>query len=405
MPMCWTCGSPMAFPVNRCPNCESLGELQKLRGDLGTLVEGQRGQTAELKAGFAAVADGVEAMASAIAWGLESVEWAVTQQTEVLRGIDLVLKTPAETEANEKRLIGEQLRERGVLDQAEQFFRRALELYPLDFRTYIGLGHTLLQAVRMADARDQFAASLPHAPKQPGVTPTGIADWRSYSLRLIGRTWVCEDDLPRAVGALEEAVALSPAYPEALYDLSVYLAQSGQGQRFGQWLEKAILYDPLKWYLARQERAFSVVRDDVDHITDKLLTSAEADAADAIARAEATLTVLAQKDRFVKLADAHASARDVIHSARERQASGDYSAVREVPAVLERTYSLVPDLKEQAAGLAEKARKRDIRLLITVGGAVVGGFLVALLGGSTFWIAAGAAGGAFAAREESKGWF
>jgi hypothetical protein len=252
----------------------------------------------------------------------------------------------------------------------------------------------------MADARDQFAASLPHAPKQPGVTPTGIADWRSYSLRLIGRTWVCEDDLPRAVGALEEAVALSPAYPEALYDLSVYLAQSGQGQRFGQWLEMAIQYDPLKWYLARQERVFGVVRDDVDHITDKLLTAAKVDAADAIAGAEATLTTLAQKDRFVKLADAHASAQDVIQSARERQASGDYSDLREVPAVVERTYGLVPDLKEQAAGLAQKARDRNLRVLAIAGGTVVGGvvfggFLATLFGGSAWWLAVGAALGFF----------
>ncbi|MDY6865975.1 MAG: tetratricopeptide repeat protein [Halobacteriota archaeon] len=74
------------------------------------------------------------------------------------------MKTPSETKANEWRQMREELRIRGVYDEAVKFFSKSIETNPLDYRTYVGLGGTYLRMKMFSEAKKYFEKSLPYAP-------------------------------------------------------------------------------------------------------------------------------------------------------------------------------------------------------------------------------------------------
>jgi tetratricopeptide (TPR) repeat protein len=129
--------------------------------------------------------------------------WSIDQQTEVLRSIDATLKTPGQTQADEWRIIGEGLRQRGDPSAATTFFLDALKLNPLDFRIYLGLAHAYFELSRFDDADHVLLSSLPHAPRK------GF-DYRSVTYRLLGRIRFCNEQYPAAVEHLRHAVSIEP---------------------------------------------------------------------------------------------------------------------------------------------------------------------------------------------------
>ena len=169
MAKCWTCGSLVDSPKYTCASCEGLTQVKQLREDLEAGTEGVFESLESLAADVQQlrrdVSEGMAAIASAIEWGFEELSWQLEQQTAVLKSIDHRLKTPAQTQASELRAIGEGLRARGVLDEAERRFLQALDLNPLDYRTYVSLAHTYLRSGGFDEARSALEKSLPHAPR------------------------------------------------------------------------------------------------------------------------------------------------------------------------------------------------------------------------------------------------
>ncbi|MDI6745479.1 MAG: tetratricopeptide repeat protein [Thermodesulfovibrionales bacterium] len=187
MARCWTCGTSVSGWSHTCSSCKGLSEIKGLQKE----VESYHGDISERldylaevqQEGFNALRDtlsaGLSEIASAIEWGFGELSWQLQQQTDVLRSIDHTLKTPSETKANEWRLHAEELRRRGVLEESEEFFLKALNEYRLEYRIYVGLAETYLQMNRFDKAKVFLEKSLPHAPKKE-------IDYKSYSYRLIG---------------------------------------------------------------------------------------------------------------------------------------------------------------------------------------------------------------------------
>src|SRR5262249_37412102 len=93
----------------------------------------------------ATLTTGLSRIGSILEWGFNEISWQLQQQTEVLLDIDKTLKTPSETQANEYRRMADELQKRGVLDEAKEFYQKALSQNRLDYRTYVGFAHTLLR--------------------------------------------------------------------------------------------------------------------------------------------------------------------------------------------------------------------------------------------------------------------
>lgn len=263
MARCWTCGSGLAGGALghffTCPLCEGNKELKRIRErvessgttNLYEIVELLGPDLSEitgiLEAGFEELSGQLANISSILEWGFEEIGWKLEQMTGVLQSIDRTLKSPSRTQANEWRQIAEELRRRGVLDESEKYFLKSLEANPLDFRTYIGLGKTYLQTGKLDKARVCWEKSLPHAPK-------GEIDYRSYSYRLIGRTYFCEGDIQRASQVLKTAIELSPNYYLGHYDYAQYCALVGDKENCLSALKTAVIKEPILLELAKKEQ-------------------------------------------------------------------------------------------------------------------------------------------------------
>ena len=174
MAKCWTCGTHVNGYSYTCSSCQSLTELKRFRQEINLqgidISEGIDYMAQIQQEGFEALQDalssGLSEIASAIEWGFGEISWQLQQQTDVLRSIDHTLRTPSETKAKEWRLQAEELRRRGILEESEEFFLKALNEYRLDYRIYIGLAETYLQMNQFDKAKVLLEKSLSHAPQR-----------------------------------------------------------------------------------------------------------------------------------------------------------------------------------------------------------------------------------------------
>jgi hypothetical protein len=116
------------------------------------VMDAAHGQDAAMKmiasavsTGMSRISDEISNLAGIVQGGFDALTWILEQQTQVLVSIDATLKTPSQTQAAEWRQMAEQLRARACFDEAEQWFRKSIDLSPLDFRTYVGFAMNYIQ--------------------------------------------------------------------------------------------------------------------------------------------------------------------------------------------------------------------------------------------------------------------
>jgi len=261
---CWSCGSDLAGGsrhIFTCPLCRAVEEQKKIRETL----EASRAQTLYEAVQISA---GLTEIASILEWGFEELEWELGQIRGILGSIDKTLKTPRRTQAKELQEMAGELRRRGLLDDSEKYFLQSLELNPLDYRTYIGLGKTYLQIGELSKARTYWEKSLPHAPKEE-------IDYKSYSYRLIGRTYFCEENYQQARWTLLTAIELSPRYYLGYYDYAQYCALVGAKESCLSSLQTAVFGEPSLLELAERERNFGSLREEVRSFLGKIKSETE----------------------------------------------------------------------------------------------------------------------------------
>lgn len=412
MAKCWTCGTHVSGYRYTCSSCESLNEIKNLRKTVKSYGKNLDYIAQIQQEGFEALKDtlssGLSEIASAIEWGLGEISWQLQQQTDVLRSIDHTLKTPSETQANEWRLHAEELRRRGVLEESEEFFLKSLNEYRLDYRIYVGLAETYLQMNKFDKAKVFLEKSLPHAPdevkkelaawcadcqnwvwvKSDACTqchgsrlskqyfvPTGF-DWRSYSYRLIGHIYACEENYQQASSALYSSRELSPNYVEGVYDFVQYCARL---ESISEWtrnerlseLEWVILSEPFYFYLAQHERNFDLVRPEVEKLLTRLSTEASRKAKDAIAKSESALKEAHEAVSTAKQALSISRDKSTLNSntmienaeaklklAKDKVASGDYAGFLEAILIAGESYSIANNAVNAAYGEREHFQKR-----------------------------------------------
>ena len=278
---CFSCGAEINY-VGICPSCKTSKDVRKIReyhvqenlpAHFDELVRIQHQFFSELS-------EKLEDIASILEWGFHEIVWQLSQQTEILRSIDQTLKTPSETQANEWRKMGEELRRRGVLDEAEDFFLKARKSNPLDYRIYMGLAETYILRENLDDAKIVLEQSLLHALSK------GTFDFKSYSYRLIGRIYFCHEEYQDAATTLKNAIGLSPDYADGLYDYSQYSALIKNREDSLLALEKAINKKTIYFYFAQKEKNFYPIRNYVDHLLNKIREEARQNAQKAITAAK-----------------------------------------------------------------------------------------------------------------------
>ena len=271
---CWTCGADVEGYRYSCATCRNLPELKSLRKSAESQIKAisqQNGTGLQSpQIGFGAlqkiqqeglkVFDGrlPAAIAAVIEWGFGEIEWRLLQQAHGLQSLAAALKTPGQLQAEEWRNMAEELRCRGVLDESEEFYRKALDLNRLDYRMYVGLAITYLQGQKFEQAQSILERSLPHAPVRE-------IDYKSYSYRLLGHIYGCAENYPAAFAALRAAVELSPNYLDGYYDCAQYAALAGRTEESLAFLRKAVM-KPLYFALAQKENNFAAIRPELQSL-------------------------------------------------------------------------------------------------------------------------------------------
>jgi len=433
MAKCWTCGAHVIGYHYTCSSCESLNEIKDLQKTVKSHDKGLDYIVQIQQEGFKTLNDtlstGLSEIASAIEWGFGEISWQLQQQTDVLRGIDHTLKTPSETKANEWRLHAEELRRRGVLEESEEFFLKALNEYRLDFRIYVGLAETYLRMNKFDKAKSFLGKSLPHAPEKE-------IDYRSYSYRLIGHIHACEEDYIKALEALHLSIKLSPNYTDGLYDFTQYASLVSDdvvdricSQTLREWggnwslkdynlvcllaLQKAVEAKPVYFYLAQKEKNFDRRRKTVESALKNLLDNARC-------RVETTLltinTILSEEfGRAVskaiealnksrdknELESSHIyeDAKSKLKLANEKLVSGDYTALLDAQPIAEEAYNLMDAAKDKAYKERKYYEKRRSEKVKNAWGRVAGAIfgwpllfgIIGAIGGCTVGLFSGTA--------------
>jgi len=286
MGKCWTCGNNMVEPTFTCPSCNGLKQLKNLNEEAKNISRGLKNLGEIQYEGFNELkdvfSDKLSEVVSAIEWGFHELSWHLEQQTEVLRSIDNTLRTPSQTQANEWRLMADELSRRGVLDEAEKYYLKSIELNLLDYRTYLGLAHLYIEISEFDKAKSILEKSLPHAPKKE-------IDYKSYSFRLIGHIYECREDFGTASLILQNAIELSPNYVDGHYDYSRYSSQLSNVKACIPSLTYAIQGNPLYWDLAKSERTFLPITREVMRVLQDFKTDGVNRVNNSIANTEKSL--------------------------------------------------------------------------------------------------------------------
>lgn len=409
MAKCWTCGTTCDGHHYTCASCDNLsGKLKELQQTVnihGSGIsrgldylaqiqrEGFEALESEISEGLSTIASGLSEIASTLHWGFEELSWQLQQETSVLQSIDHTLQTPSQTQANEWRQMAEDLRHRRVLDKSEEFYLKALEANPLDYRIYVGLAETYLQSNKFDKAKVFLERSLPHARKQE-------IDYKSYSYRLIGHIYACEENYRQAALTLQTAVQLSKDYVDGNYDLVQYCARLEDRQEWAKQrlpsLEWVILQRPLYYSLAQHERNFDPVRSDIQGLLTRMNAEATRKAKEAVAKAETALMAaddtvhkeLKETENAISVAfqpvrntswdttqvfltrtsenaespyqGASTNARSNLMGARKKVSSGDYAAVLEARSIAERAQSVILQAQGKALGEFQKVKDQTL---------------------------------------------
>jgi tetratricopeptide (TPR) repeat protein len=416
--------------------------MKDMRNGLRDLATIEQRGFEQLSSAVSRVSEELSNLASIMEWGFEGLKWELQQQTDVLLSIDHTLKNPSQTQAHEWRRMAEELRERGCLNEAAEWFQKALKADPLDYRAYVGFAMTCLQGNNFDKARELLEKSLPHAPEGTlgpthesrksrynrlmakyksgqelgGADAKDLADmigvdlerqeepvrqvrfdYKSLSHRLIGRTYACKGDFERAASSLRSAIDFSPDYEEGSYEYAQYCVQSGDRQKWSDPLRKAILAKPVYWYMARAERHFAPVRQELAKLLAGIRNEARERAMRAVAQAEQDLYGAAAETQHprgdsrgsVALDDFFAAAQpsqgesaqlppcyndaaNTLACAKRDADSGDYRTILLVPAMASEATRAARQVRQQvvsermqqdAAARAKEAGARAARSL------------------------------------------
>ena len=333
MVRCWTCSTKHEMTTGDEYVCESC---EKISDQIHSLEKTERDKISKIddliyvqRKGFDSLAGGMYEIASAIEWGFDELSWELQQQTGVLREITAILKTPSETKANEWRQMGEELRRRGVYDEAVKFFSKSVETNPLDYRTYVGLGETYLRKRMFSDAKKYFEKSLPHAPSN---------FYKSYSLRLIGRIFYCREDYGNAIKSLTEAVEFSVNYMEAWYDLAQYCGIVGDAKTALIILRSVIEKNSFYFYLSEKERNFEPIRREVVQLHEEMKKEAYKEAQTVITKAKKALKRAEKRLGKFQVGKEDSKTKSTLKLAMDRAASGNYGSILEAKPIAEKVF-------------------------------------------------------------------
>lgn len=307
----------------------------------------------------------------------------------------------------EYHLIYPDLKEHGGpfwLDEGESIAKRPEEMSDEE----------AIEAALRSDEDEPIATRLPHTlseiPKWHKAQERQENYYRSYSKRLIGHIYACEENHVQAATVLKSAIELSPKYEDAHYDYAQYCALLGRKEDCLASLRKAIITKPLYFNLAQKERSFAPLRTEVDNflgehstwvlrkgeegisLAEKGIRKADA----AISAAEEALRISKERAEL-EWKEPYEKAKLQLKVAKEKVASEEFTEFVEAGGIALQSADWAIKAKEKADQEREKyegIRSEKVKeewkhlpgriigygVLGAIGGAIIGGIVAGITG-------------------------
>jgi tetratricopeptide (TPR) repeat protein len=178
-------------------------------------------------------------------WSLHGLKWASVfvvplgafwfwqiraPQTELQQTAQIVADLPNVSRPHAN--YGAALQDAGRLDEAQQEFLVALQLYPKSAKAHAGLAAIALSQDNIEEARSHFEAALRANPKIP--------EYHSAHAMLLERL----GQIDAAAAECETAVRLSPKSPQARYGYGAFLEKNGKLDEAIAQYRLAVQFDP-----------------------------------------------------------------------------------------------------------------------------------------------------------------
>jgi tetratricopeptide (TPR) repeat protein len=252
---CWSCGKTLdGLPnglgglreVGICTSCTGLMKLK----EIGTSMEGSQSQS------FFDAQVLFEKISERMAVSFENIHLNLRGILSVLEDIYKILRTPDQTKANEWCEIAEGLMDRGHLDESERFFRKSIDIYPLNCNAYVKLG---IVYFRQKDFRRAIECW--------NSRNTRDIPWEYYKqlYRLIGMSYFYLGNYKEAESNLRFYID-EPSNYLVNYYYAQCCARIGDKNSCLVSLEKAVLQGPIPLGLIKGEENFNAFRGEIESL-------------------------------------------------------------------------------------------------------------------------------------------
>jgi len=210
------------------------------------------------------IEDGMDGLRAAFEFGISEVVWQIEQNRQVLKNILEVLMAPLDTQAKELRRRAEDAYANGWFEDALDDFIESEKKNKYDFSVHISIGMiNLFQKVDREKALEYFERAVKYARPKSQYH----ASFALLHVALIKRDL---DQIAEAEKLTAEAIELTPAFAEALYQNAQYNAQLNHIQKSLSNLEKAVRIDRNYSLKADNDNMFDPIRKEVNKLFEKL---------------------------------------------------------------------------------------------------------------------------------------
>lgn len=143
------------------------------------------------------------------------------KKIDLLTSIDETLKSPNQTESNEKLKLGLELLKLNKFKKAKRMFEESPDLNPLQFQSYIYLTLICLQLKEYEQALEYAEESIDFLPKKT-YYDDDTKDIISYARYLAARTYEKNNNLQEALKQIEIALSWNNKKEEYHYEQARY---------------------------------------------------------------------------------------------------------------------------------------------------------------------------------------
>lgn len=238
----------------------ATNSLLKSQAAIVTSRESISERIEDVSYGLKEVSNGIDSLKSAFEWGISEVIWQIEQNRKILKSVLEVLQAPLETQGKELRKRAEEAYSNGWLDDALMDFLESEKKNRYDFSIHISLGLIyLFHKVNRQKAYEYFEKAVKYSRPKSNYHTSFSLLYCSLIKRDIG-------EINEAEKLSNEALNISPEFPEAIYQNALHNALLQNPTKAIQLINKLVIIDSDYYEKIVLDSGFDTIRKEISSL-------------------------------------------------------------------------------------------------------------------------------------------